>query len=203
MATATVDALSQIVAGVGAYFADPSRNVVADVEAGEWNVERHNGPPYVVIGHGPFQYAGAAAVANRTAPSHWWKITDTLYAPVVGQRDQTFLVWVHSPAPGDFTSTDPTQIAVLAQVATMALSDLTYAALRDIHGHDLTPGPGKVLNPERGEFTYGSVVSWGFTIPVPVLGDTYTYENAQVMGMTVATVVNGTPSTPADVATGP
>lgn len=203
MAIATVDALGPIVAGVRAFFT--ARNIVADVDAGEWNVERNNGPAYVVISPGAFTYSGSAATApgTRMAPSHWWDLGGGIVAPVVGQRLQTFDVWVHGVPPGDFTSQDPTQVAQASMVATIALSDLAYAALRDIHGHDLPPVAGKPLDPERGEFAYGACVTWGFQIPIPVLGDTYTYAAAQQMVGTILTIVNGVASTPGDTVGAP
>lgn len=195
MATATVDALTPIVAGVEAYFAHPSRVVVATVEAGEWNTERHGSAAYVVIGPAAFTYYGAADKAPGTvaAPSHWWDLGGGLVAPVVGRRDQTFTVWVHELAPA---GTAPAASSLAALGAVFALADVTMAALRDLHGHDLPCTPGKVRASEQGEFTNGATVEWGFTIPIPVLGDPYTYAAAQAMSGALLSIVNGAETAP-------
>jgi len=188
--TATIDAISLIVSGVSSYFQDPNRALPAPppVYSGEWKTFQvaTQGPPgYVIIGPGAFTIYGAANWPKGLAltPGAYVQVSlsPPLVAPVVGVRVQTFLVWVH----GLSTATDPTQVALAQQAAAFALLDLTSAALRDIHGHDLPTAPGKPLNPERGEFNYGAVLASSFDVPIPIFGDVMTYEAAQALSGTV------------------
>lgn len=200
MTPVTIFAVDQIADGVRAYFADASRTVAAEVVVDEWKTQKHYGRPIVVIGVGPLRYVGAAAFPPgfRWAPGAIFEIDADHKAPVVGARLQTFTVWAHGGAI-DFTSagTDRTVAEVQARKDAFALSDLTYSALRDIHGHDIT-APGKPVDDDAGEFVYGSVLTWAFEIPVPVLGDVFDFIVADELDSTVTGTTAGVDAVPGD-----
>jgi hypothetical protein len=191
MSMPAVFTLDGIVGDTIAFFADPSRAVVADVLAGEWNTKRHYGAPRVVIGLGKFQYR--EPTQTRWAPNSWWDIGGGLVAPVVAARVQQFQTWVHSPAP---SGTSPVNVALASREATAALSDATYAAIRVSHGADFAPGDGDWMHEEQGEFVYGAAMWWTFAVPIPVLGDPMQFEVATRYGCTVEMVINGSDTTP-------
>lgn len=190
----TIDAWNPLVAGVLAYLADVNRLGAAapEVVAGEWQTTWNGGPPKVVIGLGKkLSYAGAAAEppGYRNSPGDWDN-GDGTASPVVGVRKQSFVAWVHGDAPGDYTSQDPTGYALAGRVATLALADTVYAALRDLAGHDFLGEDGQPFGEQQGEFVYGSTVMFGFMIPVPALGDAYPFITPP--GMTASALFQGT-----------
>lgn len=190
----TIDAWSPLVSGVASYLSNAARmgTGAPDVEPGEWNTERNNGPSLVVIGLGKkISYAGAAAEQPgfRNAPSYQWDNGDGTASPVVGVRKQSFVAWVHY-APPDFETHDPSAYPLDVRVQTLALSDVVHAALRYLAGHDLLGEDGEPFGEQRGEFVFGSTVSFGFMVPVPVLGDAYLYQTPP--GMTASALFTGT-----------
>lgn len=192
---ATVDAITPIVSGIAAYLSDPNRLGAGapEVLAGEWQIQWNDRTARVVVGAiGALRYTGAAAEAPglRSTPSHAWDFGNGTAAPVVGIRYQTTTIWVHAPAPGDFQTADPSTYALAGRVAALALSDLVFAALRSLTDSDFTGEPGKPYGEPQGEFVDGSTVSWGFVIPVPVLGDLYPYVTPS--GMTATSLFAGT-----------
>jgi hypothetical protein len=102
-----------------------------------------------------------------------------LSAPVVGVRAQMFRVVVQGLANkgASFPTDSPgAALALAQQIAAYALADLTFAALRDLHGHNLGTFKWSPMGSERGEFGYGSVLVGGFgPIPIPILGDVVSY----------------------------
>lgn len=190
----TVDALTPLVAGVAAYLGDAARmgTGAPEVATGEWQTEWNEGPSKVTIGLGKrIAYAGAAAEepGYRLAPSSIWDNGDGTACPVVGVRKQSFQAWVHY-GPPDFPTHDPVAYAADMRVQTLALSDAVYAAIRYLAGHDLLGEDGQPLGEQRGEFVFGSTVTWGFIVPVPILGDAFTYETPA--GMTATALFAGT-----------
>lgn len=185
MAVVTSFSLDQIVVAVSSYFADPSRNIVADVLEGEWNTEVHYGAPRVVVGLARFGYRDACG--TRWAPNSWWDNGDGTVSPVIGARYQMFKVWVHSVAPN---GTTPDQNAVAARKATAALSDVTFAAIREAHGASFPDGDGDWLNEARGDFVYGSVAWWSFVVPIPILGDPMPVVRAATVGFSAQLLLN-------------
>jgi hypothetical protein len=191
----TVDAWTPLVAGVTAYLTDPDRlgTAAPPVEAGEWMTTWNDGPARVVIGLGKrLIYAGAAAESPgyRSSPNDVWDNGDGTASPVVGVRKQSFTAWVWSPAPGDFASQDPTAYALAGRLSVLALADTVHAALRYIASHDLLGEDGQPYGEQRGEFVYGGALSFGFMVPVPVLGDAYPYVTPA--GMTASALFAGT-----------
>jgi len=202
---ATVDDIASIVQAVNAYFTDPARAIATPVPVfeGDWETFRHDnqGPPgYVVIGRSSLQYVGSAVRATRWAPGSAVGLDADHVAPVVGQRLQSYDVWTRAIPPGDWDTQEPGSAFAKAQTkAAYKLADLTWAALRDVHGHDLDPSQGKPLEPELGEHGYGVVLAWSFgPIPIPVLGDVVTLVQPTGMSGVVQIVTGGTPSTPGD-----
>ncbi len=207
--SATVDALTPMVAAVNAYFQNPSRGITNPVPvlAGSWEAYRttNQGPPgYVVIAPGTFQYLGGSPVPLGL---HWAPGQDlelaadgSVTAPILDVRMQMFDVTVHGVAPGNWQDTTPGSPYALAQlIAATALSDLTRAALRDAHGHDLGMGPGKPLDPDRGEHAYGHTLTWTLgPIPIPVLGDVKAVISPAQIDNTVTLVLGGVPTAPGD-----
>jgi hypothetical protein len=189
----TIDALTPIVSGIGAYLSDVNRlgSGAPDVLSGEWQTQQNNGPSLVVVGLGGLRYAGAAAEEPglRSTPSYTWDFGDGFAAPVIGIRNQTFTVWVHWADP-NFATADPSTYALNARVQTLALSDLVFAGLRALTDHDFAGQPGQPFGEPRGEFVFGSTVAWSFVIPVPVLGDAYPYQTPA--GMTATVLFAGT-----------
>lgn len=199
----TIDAWSPIVAGVLAYLSDPARLGMAapDVVPGEWQTTWNEGPSKVTIGLGKkLTYAGAAAdpPGYSATPNDIWDNGDGTACPIVGVRKQSFIVWVHyGPDATDFSAHDPVAYALDMRTQTLALSDTVHAALRYIAQHDLLGEDGQPYGEQQGEFVFGSTVSWGFMLPVPVLGDAYPY--ATPMGETATVLFVGT--TPGDTVT--
>lgn len=174
----TIDALTPLVAGVLAYLSDAARmgTGAPEVVPGEWQTEWNGGPSKVAIGLGKkLSYVGAAAEepGYRASPGDW-DFGDGFAAPIVGVRKQSFTAWVHY-GPDDFATHDPVAYAADMRVATLALSDVVNAAIRSLTGHDMLGEDGQPHGEQRGEFVFGSTVSWGFVIPVPVLGDAFPY----------------------------
>lgn len=182
--TATVDALTPIVQGVSDYFTNSARAIAIPVPvyAGAWEDWRHtsDGPPgRIIIAQTDFQILDVGAWPGpsgmRYAPGDRVDLSSTQWAPVVGVRAQMFRVVVKGLANKGqtFAADAPGSAAALANVvAAYALADLTFAALRDLHGHNLGAIKWTPMGAERGECAYGSVLVGGFgPIPIPVLGD--------------------------------
>ena len=189
---ATIDALTPIVEGIGSYLSDSNRLGAGApaVLAGEWQTEQNNGPSLVVVGLGALRYAGAAAESpGQRATPGIWDFGDGTAAQVVGIRYQTFVAWVHWADP-NFATADPSAYALNARVQTIALADVVYAGLRSLTDHDFAGTPGQPYNEPRGEFIFGSTVTWSFVIPIPVLGDLFPYTTPA--GMTATALFQGT-----------
>lgn len=191
----TIDALTQLVQSLRNYLGHVDRMGAdaPDVKAGEWNVEWNNGPSLVVVGLGKrVSYMGAAAEepGYRSSPNPIWDNGDGTASEVVGVRKQSFTVWVHYGPGDDFTSHDPEEYPVDMRVQTLALSDVVDAGIRYLASHDLLGEDGTHRGERRGEFIFGSTVTWGFVIPVPVLGDAFPFVTPA--GMSATTLFAGT-----------
>ena len=141
-----------------------ANNVTAELLIGTWNAEVHYGAPRVVIGRSRFKIedpTGDAFGANG-----WIDLGDGTAARALLHRAQTFAFWVHSVAPA---GTAPLANAIAARQATDALLDATLAAIRRTRGGMILGWTdGEPLEEERGDFVYGSIVTFGVVIYVPV-----------------------------------
>lgn len=156
-----------------------ARGTAPDVLVGEWNTSQLYGAPRVVVGIGPFLLEDPAGMRLQGAdiaidkppidplnPGAYQP--DEVASPILS-RTQTYQVWVHSVAA---STVDPAVAIVETRRATTALLDKTLAAIRrSLHGLVFGWTPGKVLSEERADFVYGSVVTFGVVIAVPILGD--------------------------------
>ena len=206
--SASIEALGPIVASITAYFTDPQRALSspAAVIPGEWATTEHAsyGPPgAVIIGPGTYErrpvgVAGPGGFTTRWAPGDYISLSAELGARVAAVRWQNFNVWIHGLAHDGaaFATTAPGAAYALAQMrAATVLSDLFYAAFRDMLGHDIPTAPGKPLGPERGEFGYGSVlVETIGPLPIPIVGDVF----ALVPAGAFEGSVSGVPATATD-----
>lgn len=215
--TATVDALTPIVEGVTAYFANPARGIATPVPVypGSWEQWRNtsDGPPgRVIIDQAEFRYFDAGQWPGpsglRYAPGDFIDIPPSIpghpaSVEVVAVRGQIFKVIVLGlAAKGAPTDDVGGQYALDQQVAAFALADLTYAALRNIHGHPLGPMQWTPMGEERGEHAYGAVLVGSFgPIPIPVLGDIVGY--LPIPGTSMSATVLIPPATTGDTVTAP
>lgn len=205
----SIDALTPLVAGVRAYFADPARGISTPVPVlqGEQEIQKHtnDGPPgYVGIAFGGFTYADAGSWngvsgvvwAPGGTPGVLIAADGSLAAPIVGMRLQTYKIWVKGLINdgASFSADTPDTVAQDQVTSAMALSDLTWAAMREVFAHPLTSGPWNLAAPERGEFNYGATLVGALgVIPIPVLGDVVALEvfNTFVGDMTMPPATSG------------
>jgi|HubBroStandDraft_6_1064221.scaffolds.fasta_scaffold376659_2 hypothetical protein len=188
--------VDQLAADVQADLTGRSFSPAPQFYVGEWNTETHYGSTRVVFGRGRGRIEDPTG--DTFASSGWIDTGDGsgTVARALLHRRQTFLVWCHGVAP---PNTAPAARAQAARQATDALLDAVLAAIRRTRGGMVTGWSDvEPLNEARGGFVYGSVVTFGVEIAVPVWDDETPVFQASSVEADASVTVDGvdTPTSP-------
>lgn len=175
---------------IAAYVAEDlaARSVVAEVQYGDWNVDKHGGADVVIFGLGDGDIQGPAPT-NAPGFVQYEQDGEQLGAAALAEIVQRIQVWVHAAPPADSSLEE---WACAAQVKTMFLLKATIAALSRCTtcSFGMVSGSLKWPRPEQTQFTYGALAMFQISVRIPVLDDVYVHVVDDV-GNSVSTVTFG------------